>query len=333
MPPFASYCLATFKRPTYLQSTLQSILQQTEVDYEIIVSDNDPEASALEVVAAIRDPRIQYHRNGVNVGMVRNFNNALAKATGSYVVMITDDDPIYPYHLHTLREAVRRHPDYGTYFAAGDIYNENDFVAACSNSRLGISRYTLDNQLRAYSGTEFLDTFFGNRIPFYTLWSCGMVRRDIAQATQMPDYGSPFLTDFAYIALTGSKAGTVLIHTPLGRQNVHTGNFGRKEIQELPVALNGFLSLFPQSDYPPQLQRKMIRFLTRWTAAHLWFLRRYFRNDPAMLRQVNACMETLPRSTPLTAVRRELLFCSMRQSLESLARWTKSRVTHSGAMS
>ena len=258
--------------------------------------------------------------------MVRNFNTALSLARGSYVVMITDDDPVYSHHLRSLREATQLHPGYGCYFGAGEVHHESAFVATCSNSHLGTSGRPLDNRMHCYDGPHFLEAFFQNRIPFYMLWSCGIVRRDIAQRIGMPDYGSPFLTDFAYIALTSAQAGAVILHTALGRQNVHTANFGRREVHELPEAINGFLSLFPQPQYSPKTRSDAIRFLTRWCAAHLWFLQRYYSSEPAMLEKVRECVRLLTTEAPLTALRHELFIFGIKQSVVSRLRC----ITHPG---
>jgi glycosyltransferase involved in cell wall biosynthesis len=41
--PKVSFCFTTFKRFDYLQKTLESVKNQTFSDFEVIVSDNDPE--------------------------------------------------------------------------------------------------------------------------------------------------------------------------------------------------------------------------------------------------------------------------------------------------
>ena len=56
--PWVSFCMSTFKRPVFLKDTIQTILQQSFTDFEIIVSDNDPEQSAEAVVKEINEPRI-----------------------------------------------------------------------------------------------------------------------------------------------------------------------------------------------------------------------------------------------------------------------------------
>ena len=106
--PKFSFCMTTFKRPELLQSTLRSILAQTVGDFEVIISDNDPEGSAQVAVESLQDERLKYFHNSLNLGMIKSFNKSIEKATGSFVVMITDDDPVYPDMLKTLDDLQKR---------------------------------------------------------------------------------------------------------------------------------------------------------------------------------------------------------------------------------
>ena len=119
--PWVSYCIATYRRQSFLQGTLAEILQQTGADLEVIVSDNDPEGSSRIVIESFADPRIHYVCAGTNVGMVRNFNRALALARGEYVAMVCDDDPVYPDMLKTLHALAMSYPGYGAYYGAPAI--------------------------------------------------------------------------------------------------------------------------------------------------------------------------------------------------------------------
>jgi glycosyltransferase involved in cell wall biosynthesis len=102
--PWVSFCMSTYKRPEFLQKQIKSLLQQTFTDFEIIISDNDFEADIKEFKNVFNDKRIQYHVNPTNLGMVKSFNKSLSLAKGEYVVMITDDDPVYPDMLQSLYE-------------------------------------------------------------------------------------------------------------------------------------------------------------------------------------------------------------------------------------
>src|SRR5882724_9793787 len=89
--PWVTFCMTTYKRPAYLKKQIAAILRQTFSDFAVIISDNDPEASAEGIVKSFDDDRIQYHLNEVNLGMIKSFNRSLAKAKSEYIVMITDD--------------------------------------------------------------------------------------------------------------------------------------------------------------------------------------------------------------------------------------------------
>ncbi|HEY0433082.1 MAG TPA: glycosyltransferase, partial [Chitinophagaceae bacterium] len=86
--PWASFCMSTYKRPQFLRKQLDSLLRQTFPGFQIIISDNDPEASGQGVVDAFNDARIIYQCNGENLGMVKSFNRSLQRAQSEFVVMI-----------------------------------------------------------------------------------------------------------------------------------------------------------------------------------------------------------------------------------------------------
>jgi len=92
--PFVSFCFSTFKRPAFLKSTLQSILLQTFTDFEVIVSDNDTEQSGRVAVESFNDTRFKYFPNEENLGMKKSFNRSLQRSSGTFIVMIADDDPV-----------------------------------------------------------------------------------------------------------------------------------------------------------------------------------------------------------------------------------------------
>src|SRR5207342_1329115 len=111
--PWVTFCMTTYKRPDFLRKQIRGILNQTFQDFSIIISDNDIGASAKRIVEDYNDPRIQYFVNENNLGMVKSFNRSLAKAESEYVVMITDDDPVYPDMLQRLHDLSVEYPGYG----------------------------------------------------------------------------------------------------------------------------------------------------------------------------------------------------------------------------
>lgn len=92
-----SVIIPTYGFPQFLYRTIQSVLNQTFQDFEIIiVDDNDPETESRKeterVLSFFLDKRIHYlkHPHNLNGAVARN--TGLAKATGKYIAFLDSDD-------------------------------------------------------------------------------------------------------------------------------------------------------------------------------------------------------------------------------------------------
>ena len=245
MQPFVSFCFTTYKRQHYLKKTLESILHQTVSNYEVIVSDNDPEASGKEVVESFNDPRFQYYTNETNLGMKKSFNRSLEKSRGEFIVMIADDDPVYPDMLETLIYLKEKYPGYGMYLGGCNWFCTHPDIAALYGLRVGMNSCLASkpiDHVTAYSAPDFLKNFFTfNIFPSY-LWSTGMVRREILVGKGgVPDYDTAFLGDYAYLSIMASHSGCVVINRALGHQTIHEQNFGRTQNEQIKTAGSNFI--------------------------------------------------------------------------------------------
>lgn len=108
--PKVSVCVPTFNRAAYLAQCLESILQQTFTDFELIVVDNASTDETPAVVAGFTDPRLCYYRNPINIGQIRNINHGLELTSGEYVCICHDDDVYAPDLLRREVEVMSDHP-------------------------------------------------------------------------------------------------------------------------------------------------------------------------------------------------------------------------------
>lgn len=290
---WVTFCMTTYKRPELLKRQLEAIARQTFTRWRIIISDNDPEGSAKRTVADLGDPRVSYAINEANLGMVKSFNRSLSKATTEYVVMITDDDPVYPEMLQTLYDLTLAYPGYGMYMGGCDIVYYNPLVAKSSRMKVGANSCLADlpiGTVRKFTGREFAFAYFSNRLGVHLLWSTGIVRRDVAMAIDgMPDFGAPYNTDFGYIALSGARAGVVLLNSSLGFQSVHGANYGftESDFEKFYITPEGFVSWvmqrLPAGEDFSALRPYIEAFTGRWVVEYAMSIKKYIRekNAPA----------------------------------------------------
>lgn len=283
--PLVSFCFTTYKRAGHLKKTLEAVRLQTYAHYEVIVSDNDPEQSGRGVVEGFNDPRFRYFPNETNLGMKKSFNESLRRSSGEYIVMIADDDPVYPDMLETLIALEEKYPGYGMYMGGANWYVTHPDVAKLYNVKVGVNSCLANepvDTVKTYSASDFLKNFYNHRIFPYFLWSTVMIKRNVLiEKGGVPDYGTPFLGDYAYLPIMGSHSGCVVINRDLGHQTVHEQNFGRDQNEQLKIAVVNYIEyVTPRINHVqdwPVVKADMERFVAIWMTLHLAFLHHYYK--------------------------------------------------------
>jgi glycosyltransferase involved in cell wall biosynthesis len=280
--PKISFCFTTYKRHEYLKSTLKSVECQSFKDFEVIISDNDPEQTGKEIVESF-DSRFKYFPNHENLGMKKSFNKSLERSTGEFIVMIADDDPIYPDMLETLIALSENYPNHGMYLGGCNWFCEEPDLADYYNCKVGINSclaHQSINHIQEYSANDFLMNFYDFKIFPNYLWSTAIVKRDVLiKKGGVPDYGTAFLGDYAYMSVVASHSGCVVINKALGHQTLHKQNFGRAQNEQLLILAKNFShhvsTRLNHLENWKIIEKKMHHFVAVWIVRHLAFLKNY----------------------------------------------------------
>ena len=93
-----SILIPVYNRDDLIGQTLDSALDQTYNNIEIIVVDNASTDNTWEVIQRYekQDDRIKAFRNDTNIGPVKNWRKCLDHATGEYAKILWSDDLITP---------------------------------------------------------------------------------------------------------------------------------------------------------------------------------------------------------------------------------------------
>jgi glycosyltransferase involved in cell wall biosynthesis len=112
--PLVTIAIPTYSRAeSYLPQALESALNQTYPNLEIIVSDNGSTDNTQAFVTGIGDPRLRYFRHDVNIGSNPNHNFCVEQAKGKYLLILHDDDLIDDDFIESCMEAVNGVADAG----------------------------------------------------------------------------------------------------------------------------------------------------------------------------------------------------------------------------
>lgn len=115
--PRITVAIPTYNRAKYLPQAVQSVLNQTLKDFELLIADNASTDETGNITKSFKDERIVYHKNKKNIGMMNNWNRCIDLSEGKYLLILGDDDKLYPNFLEESYRVHKRYPDLGFSFS------------------------------------------------------------------------------------------------------------------------------------------------------------------------------------------------------------------------
>lgn len=219
--PLLSVTIPTWNRSQFLKKMVLSVTTQAEryglvSDVEVVISDNASTDDTPSVVADLQAQtpvRINYHRNDVNLGAIKNIVKTLELSCGHYWMLYGDDDLMVDGALPLILNALRGHPE-ATLF----IFEQEGGIIKLSPT----------------GGPALLSIAEAARQHLYYIGNAGVfaVRTNDAQA-QLARYGLERFTgtcwpqtQLAFAALALNQQPTPVLAVPIAssRSPYHGGN-------------------------------------------------------------------------------------------------------------
>ena len=183
--PFFSVILPTLNRADYLPFAIQSILNQTFEDFELVISNNSSTDSTEEIVLGFDDRRIKYFKTDVQMPMNEHWNFAIEKATGKYLTFLGDDDAHARIYLESLAAIIKEHKAEVVACRMADYYYNDKFDKYGYDVKAdSLITYHFDNKLTVYDSKQAIKNIFA---------SVGLCENEISE-----DFQSPQLINTAY---------------------------------------------------------------------------------------------------------------------------------------
>lgn len=104
-----SVILPTYNRAKIIQKSIESVLNQTVKDIELIIVDDGSNDNTKEVISEIKDSRIKYILLEKNGGVSNARNIGMQNATGEWIAFEDSDDIWHPEKLQKQLEYAKDH--------------------------------------------------------------------------------------------------------------------------------------------------------------------------------------------------------------------------------
>lgn len=161
--PLVTIGLPTYNRPVGLQKCLQTILQQTYSNLEIIISDNCSTDKAVQQVIqqyAAKDSRVRPFRQNENLGLEENFNFVFEKASADYFTWMSDDDYFDDNYVAECVQFLQTNPGHVLCSGIARYYSGNQFLFDEKMFRVD-QRNSLARLFTYFSNVEKNGNFYG----------------------------------------------------------------------------------------------------------------------------------------------------------------------------
>jgi glycosyltransferase involved in cell wall biosynthesis len=108
--PIVSYIVSSYNYEKFIGIAIQSIIDQTVRDIEILVIDDASIDRSRQVIEGFSDPRIQLYVNETNMGPSATYNRGARLAKGEYIAYLDSDDCMDPLKTERQLEYFKRNP-------------------------------------------------------------------------------------------------------------------------------------------------------------------------------------------------------------------------------
>jgi glycosyltransferase involved in cell wall biosynthesis len=178
--PSVSVIIPSYNHERFVAECINSVLNQTFQDFEIIITDDASTDRTVEIIERFDDPRIKLFKHSKNQGVSVAANNCIRHASGKYISWLSTDDAWYPEKLELQVRYLDEHSEVGVIFGKADWIDEaGNLITDSSFPYLNI--FNVPNRPRV----EWLRHFFlvGNCLSL----PCSLIRKECFEKVGMFD--------------------------------------------------------------------------------------------------------------------------------------------------
>ena len=172
-----SIITASYNYENFIKETIESVLNQTYTDWEMIIVDDGSKDNSIKVIQEYvqKDSRIMLytHENNLNRGLCETIKLGISKAKGDYIVFLESDDYIRKDYLQKKLDFILKNPDVKFVINKVKTIGTKNAIKRIENFMTRVEKYWEQNPVPHKASNEL---HFWNTVPTF---SCVMVKTDL----------------------------------------------------------------------------------------------------------------------------------------------------------
>lgn len=219
--PNVSIVLPSYNYAKYLDERIQSLLNQTYTDFELIIVDDASTDNSVDIINQYAsDPRIKTCFFEQNSGLpYKRWNDGAALAQGKYILFAGADDSCYPTLIERLVEKLDAHPNVGlAYTQSLEIDSEGTVIRSLIERTNDLDKERWQQNYINTGKDEYRYLAIKNSIPNA---SCVMVRRSQFEQAGGFDENLRLVADWMLWAKILLNSDVAYIAEPLNLFRIH----------------------------------------------------------------------------------------------------------------
>jgi len=251
MSPTVSVVIPAYNHERFIRDAVDSVLNQTFSDLELIVVDDGSTDDTGKIVKAYDDPRLQYHWQE-NQDAFNTINNGMRMARGEFIAILNSDDV---WELNRLQRLLAVQQETGAQALISDVTPIDDENRSLDDPEFGWNHWHQRNRQVFFDTGDLYLTFQRGNV-MVTTSNLFMTRK--AYETVGEFSALRYLHDYDYIfrLLNAFPGGVHYLHDEkLMKYRIHGGNtLGEGAItareQDLQVITGSVLAKVPEEAKP-----------------------------------------------------------------------------------
>ena len=174
--PKVSIITASYNYAKYIGKTIESVINQTFSDWEMLVVDDGSKDNSVDVINEYvqKDNRVKLltHYNNENKGLVETLKSGISNAQGEYIVFLESDDYIREDYLEKKLKTFEKYTD------VGFVYNDIKTFGAEQTLKRKLYFWLINHHWKTHNYPHDISEmlYLRNYVPTF---SCVMLKKEL----------------------------------------------------------------------------------------------------------------------------------------------------------